>query len=245
MADVPCVDCRESILNAQSSQIGLPNCADPCTTESDCNGQLIPSNCVFSNAALPCIGTTVGTILTDILIATDIKLCQIKESTGTSNVTANDTCYGFLGAKIIAGDGIVTTVINPGACEKLQISEKCWEWNPVIFKPGTKWKNIYPTIDPTNHFQTAEYSNVKECSVRLRGAITNTSAALESVIFILPAGKRPQYIRTFSVNVISGASFLPGFLYIQPTGEVSLVFNSPGGSGTISFDNIQFEVAPN
>ena len=77
--------------------------------------------------------TVLGAITND--VAQDVRMLRVDPATGrlivsaviagTNNgqlkVTASDTTYGYLATKLVAGNGVTLTVINPGANETLQI----------------------------------------------------------------------------------------------------------------------------
>lgn len=246
-----CIDCKPNILNKQSSIIAAPSCNDCDELEVDCGGDYIWTDCVKSNVALSCIETAIGATQTSINQALDTKLCQVLDGTVKVSVSEPDTCPGYLEDKITAGDGItITKEENVSGCQHLVVSEKCWEWNNVIKgtgdgKFGSGWNNLDTSF---TIYQRVQYSNEKECSIRLRGsAYYSQPGQFFPTIFTLPVNKRPSLVRVFSVNVLSSQSpslDLPCLLYIFPTGEVQLQFkfNTSITNITVSLDGIQFEL---
>lgn len=245
-----CTDCKENILSGTPSSIGSPKCNGDCPEAITCV-DIIPSNCVFySGQSLSCDESD-STIPFGVTVTTAIgtlfqMVCAVSNSQ-TVQVTANDTCYGYLASKITSSS-LDISVSSPGACEKLNIEEKCWSWNNVRTSNG----NI-PTIDGTffkkwknSIFQIAQYSNVKECSVKLRGTVQNNSYSnTDKIIFTLPTGFRPLATRRFSVNISNGVSSVPtaiGFIYIYSDGTVVLEYTQPiTGTTVVSLDGIEFE----
>jgi hypothetical protein len=244
-----CPNCKDSLLNKQVSSIPVPECADDCPTEVDCNGISLSTKCVVSDVALDCIDTEVGATQTEINQAFDEKLCQVTESNCTASISNEDNCCGFLSDKIVEGDGINVDVITNGlGCQVLQISETCYEWTNFSASniTGTgnyrnKWAN------GGGNYQLGSYSSVKECTVRLRGTITNNIGTTSSLIGVLPVGRRPAASRRFPVAAFIGNFPIPGiaFVEIANNGEMTL-FIQGLGSGvslvTISLDGIFFEI---
>ena len=108
-------------------------------------------------------------------------------------------------------------------------------------------------------YQTVQHSDVKQCTVRLRGvavaAIANNPGGQVFVvtnILTLPVGYRPALERIFSINVLTANNVLfryqPGFLIVKPSGIVSLEFNINSVSDDVtlqlSLDGIYFEISP-
>jgi hypothetical protein len=254
-----CNPCNKSILSQTESAIGQTQCTQPCPPEITCV-DIIPSNCVFysgSTLSCPSGSTSVnyGVTITEALNTMYQLICQ-NSTSNTVQITANDTCYGYLASKITS-TSLDITITNPGACEKLNIEEKCWgpsPWNSVTFLE--KWKNFSP-YDPSNNWENVTYSNVKECSVKLKGTAYLSSGYNQisnSHIFTLPIGYRPLKLRRFSINISrfvpnSLTSLIPisiGDIWIKPNGNVELLTSPFYNSGslnsiTISFDGIEFE----
>jgi hypothetical protein len=249
-----CPTCKESILSQTESLIGKTQCTQPCPPEITCV-DIIPSNCVFySGPTLSCpSGSTsvnYGVTITEALNTMYQLICQ-NSTSNTVQITANDTCYGFLASKITS-TSLDITIANPGACEKLNIEEKCWTWNTVrkgslgdgIFK--LKWSSA-------PNYQIVQYSNVKECVVKLRGtAKVSTYFSTQKTIFTLPFGKRPASTRRYSVHVSDPSGITPllprniGFIYIYAiTGDVVLELSqllTVAIPVEVSLDGIEFEI---
>jgi hypothetical protein len=258
-----CNPCNKSILSQTPYKIGETQCTQPCPPEITCV-DIIPSNCVFysgSTLSCPSGSTSVnyGVTITEALNTMYQLICQ-NSTSNTVQITANDTCYGYLASKITS-TSLDITVSNQGACEKLNIEEKCWgpsPWNSVTFL--NKWKNLSP-YDPSNNWENVTYSNVKECSVKLKGTaylqnpyyFIGPSANFH--IFTLPIGYRPLKLRRFSVSVsrfdntdpfYSLIPFAVGDVWIKPNGEVYIFTIPPEQFDptigmTVSFDGIEFE----
>lgn len=239
-----CPTCKESILSQTPSLIGQTQCTTDCPEDITCV-DIIPSNCVFySGATLSCpsgnTSVNYGDTVTVALGKMYDLICQ-NSTSNTVQITANDTCYGYLASKITSSS-LDITISNPGACEKLNIEEKCWTWSDITFIPGSKWKTSIP---PTS--QKAQVSNVKECVVRLRGTVyNNTYSSSDKIIFQLPLQKTPSKNRRFSVNISNGVSTVPtniGFIYIYNTGDVVLEYTQNiTGATFVSLDGISFEI---
>jgi hypothetical protein len=247
-----CPTCKESILSQTESLIGKTQCTQPCPPEITCV-DIIPSNCVFySGPTLSCpSGSTsvnYGVTITEALNTMYQLICQ-NSTSNTVQITANDTCYGYLASKITS-TSLDITVSNQGACEKLNIEEKCWTWNTVtkgslgdgIFK--IKWSSA-------PNYQIVQYSNVKECVVKLRGtAKVSTYISTDKTIFTLPFGKRPASTRRYSIHVSEPGGTTPllprniGFIYIYNTGDVVLeLFQLAVAIPVeVSLDGIEFEI---
>ena len=253
-----CNPCNKSILSQTESAIGKTQCTQPCPPEITCV-DIIPSNCVFySGPTLSCpSGSTsvnYGVTITEALNTMYQLICQ-NSTSNTVQITANDTCYGYLASKITS-TSLDITISNPGACEKLNIEEGCRTWynvstnfsfNGGSFMSSSKWKN-YSTRDI--NFQVAGYSSVKGCSVRLRGTVFNDSYTnSDKIIFTLPANFRPLKTVRFSVNVQTPSApqvsliFSAAYLEINNSGEVILLIsNNTAGRYAVSLDGIEIEI---
>jgi hypothetical protein len=237
--------CKNSILNGQKSVIGEPICHDNCGSETDCEGIQTYSDCVGVNPALECIDTPANTSLSDVLVALDTKLCQTQQSSCTVSTDANDTCCGYLGDKLIAGTGVTITkniATASSGCKTLTISTSCFTWNNILPSNSTgtgNFRNKWQSIG--SGFQLAQYSNVKECTIKLRGTVVisgyNNS---KEIIAVLPVA--PLSIKRFSVNILASSGFKPSVIDIYPDGSVKL-FTVPNLSDSISvsLDGISFE----
>lgn len=248
MADCP--ECKDSILNNQTSNIANPKCVD-CDYEVDCEGITTSSACVTVNVALDCIDSEAGDTLTEVLQELDDKVCEAVGGTVKVSVSEPDTCPGYLEDKIIEGDGIeVTKVAGVGNCQTLVISETCRTWTDVL-PLGTgdgKFQNGWFNADPgSNTIQVAQYSSVKECSVRLRGGIKKLVwDGGNTTIFTLPVGKRPEKIRWFHASADFGNSLEPATILIFPNGIVTIALSNSittSEGATSSLDGIEFEIA--
>jgi len=254
--------CKEPIFQNQRSVIGKPECTDDCPEDINCNGEIVSSDCVTVNADLSCIDTEVGAVLTDVLVAINTKICDNLTSTCTASVSAGDNCCGYLSDKITGGDGIQVNVIDNAGCQTLVISETCWTWTNVAPQAGglgqfqNGWRNangntVFAYATAT---QVAGFSNIKECTVKLRGTVYKsiTTQCSNIGIFQLPVGKRPEADRIFSVNLFAALlgdcvySF-PAIIKVDTNGLVSLsavvnVFSPAGVNYFVSLDSIFFEV---
>jgi len=245
-----CNPCNKSIVSQTPSKIGQTQCTQPCPEEITCE-DIIPSNCVFySGSQLICPSGTIsvdyGDTITEALGKMYELICQ-NSTSNTVQVTANDTCYGYLASKIIS-NSLTITVSNPGACEKLSIEEGCWNWNNVL-TPGSgngRFLNLWTNTDLTfSSIQRVQYSNVKGCSVKLRGSFTRDSwNGVTSVIFTLPVGFRPLRTRWFHTTVDAASVGLkPSTVLILPTGEVRISADPFSSTAvTSSLDGIEFEI---
>jgi len=248
-----CPTCKESILSQTPSLIGKTLCNPDCPQDITCE-DIIPSNCVFySGATLSCpSGNTsvpYGVTITEALNTMYQLICQ-NSTSNTVQITANDTCYGYLASKITSSS-LLITVLNPGACEKLNIEEKCRNWISIgpSSTSGTNnfrntWKNY--TTDP--YAQPVEVSTIKECSVKLRGRATNTIHTSECKSYlIMVLATAPAKNRVFSVNVLKlGAScpvVEPKLIIVDKLGNVTLSGGILSGEYVVSFDGIEFECA--
>ena len=246
-----CNPCNKSILSQTESAIGKTQCTQPCPPEITCV-DIIPSNCVFySGPTLSCpsgnTSVNYGVTITSALNTMYQLLCQ-NSTSNTVQITANDTCYGFLASKITS-TSLDITISNPGACEKLNIEEGCPVWNNVSNSNSGdgRFLNSWTNADPTFlTIQRVQYSNVKGCSVKLRGGITRTKRwdGTAFVVFILPFGFRPLRTRWFHATIDSGGSgLLPVTILIRSTGEVEIATDPfTLGFVTSSFDGIEFEI---
>lgn len=251
MATEKCFDCLPGILNKSKSTIAAPICEDCGDYEVDCGGVVTLTPCVISNITLPCVGLDAGVSQSVINLAFDTKLCQVSTGQCTASISNGDNCCGYLSDKIVAGDGIEIEVIDTDGCLTLSISETCYTWTPVTAKgtsPTGSFLKLWVNASSTGEdYQVAQYSNVKECTVRLRGTVINPSYHYlnDNVIFVLPSGLRPLHIRRFSVTVIKTSNATPfsGIIQINPDGSVILY--SPYTSGEsiiVSLDSIFFEI---
>jgi hypothetical protein len=254
-----CPTCKESILSQTPSLIGQTQCTQTCPPDITCV-DIIPSNCVFySGPTLSCpSGSTsvnYGVTITEALNTMYQLICQ-NSTSNTVQITANDTCYGYLASKITSTSLDITITENLGACQKLNIEEGCRTWynvstnssfNGGSFMPFSNWKN-YSTRDI--NFQVAGYSSVKGCSVRLRGTVFNdTYNTSDKIIFTLPAGFTPLKTVRFSVNVQTPSApqvavlFSAAYLEINNSGEVILLIsNNIAGRYAVSLDGIEIEI---
>ena len=246
-----CPTCKESILSQTPSLIGQTQCTQTCPPDITCV-DIIPSNCVFySGPTLICpSGSTsvnYGVTITEALNTMYQLICQ-NSTSNTVQITANDTCYGYLASKITS-TSLDITISNPSACEKLNIEEGCPVWNNVSNSNSGdgRFLNSWTNVDPTFlTIQRVQYSNVKGCSVKLRGSITRTKlwSGTNFVVFILPFGFRPLRTRWFHATIDSGGSgILPVTILIKSTGEVEITTDPfTPGIVTSSFDGIEFEI---
>ena len=247
-----CPTCKESILSQTPSLIGQTQCTQTCPPDITCV-DIIPSNCVFySGPTLSCpSGSTsvnYGVTITEALNTMYQLICQ-NSTSNTIKITELDTCYGYLASKITSTSLDITITQNLGACQKLNIEEGCPVWNDVLNSNSGdgRFLNSWTNADPTFlTIQRVQYSNVKGCSVKLRGSITRTKlwSGTPFVVFILPFGFRPLRTRWFHATIDSGGSgLLPVTILIKSTGEVEIVRDPfTPGFVTSSFDGIEFEI---
>lgn len=248
-----CIDCKPNILNNQQSIIASPLCNDCDELEVDCGGEYIWTDCVKSNVALSCIETAIGATQTSINQALDTKLCQVLDGTVKVSVSEPDTCPGYLEDKITAGDGITITVEeNVSGCQHLVISEKCWEWTTIPSGTGVNklingWKSFSSSgIIGSDTFQVPQYSNEKECLIKLRGSVFIPSFTLSSVI-LMQLSNTPLYDRFYSVVARSSSTniYYYGHILINTSGQVILSLNSGASSIKnliVTLEGIQFEL---
>lgn len=245
-----CPTCKESIISQTPSLIGNTVCNPDCPEDISCE-DIIPSNCVFySGATLSCPSGNTSVNYGDTITVALNKMYQLICQNSTSNtvqITANDTCYGYLGSKITSST-LDITISNPGACEKLNLEEKCRTWTNIEANATTgtnKFRNKWRNYTVANN-QRVQISNIKGCSVKLRGRAYNSInvGCNSSVIMVLSTA--PLKDRVFSVNVIKvGAScptVEPKLIIIDTFGNVSLVGEVLNGSYIVSFDGIEFEI---
>jgi len=96
--------------------------------------------------------------------------------------------------------------------------------------------------------QTAQYSSVKECTVKLRGFVKALKpyTIAKDVIAVLPTGFRPSAIRIFSIVARScDPGYQPIWINILPSGEIKVVgLATPSADCNvyIPLDGIFFEV---
>ncbi len=246
-----CPDCNEGILDNATSNIPTPLCQD-CTQEVNCEGITTSSTCVTVPVALPCIDSSAGDTLTEVLEALDDKVCTAVEGTVKVSVSEPDTCPGYLEDKIIAGDGIEITKSPATGCQILTISEKCWEYTAVTAPSSSdgSFKNGFVNVGGQN--EVGAYSNNKECVVKLRGLVQkDASACITYIAFVIPAtdsnGKnlRPAKTRVFPVisdNTLAGVcNFSSGWIIIDSSGNVSFK-TEEAGIHKIPLDGISWEV---
>ena len=248
-----CPTCKESIISQTPSLIGQTQCTTDCPEDITCE-DIIPSNCVFysgSQLICPSGNTSVdyGDTITVALGKMYDLICQNSTSC-TVAVTPDDTCCGYLGNSGLPagsqGNKIrsqsLSINIAGNDCQYLSIEEKPWSWTDASLQNG--WTNASGFFA----FQNAQYSNVKENIVRLRGAITKNSISGCTLqkIFTLPASRVPLRVRLFSINLIlisnSCWRFSPAQIFIANDGTVNLL--TGGGEFKniiVSLDGISFE----
>lgn len=220
---------------------------------------IITSQCVVYNGAnLDCSSVSTNDPLNTVISKLDALICSAIPPSGacTVKINSNDTCCGYLENKIVSDTLTITSVDGPiPNCKYLTIEERCWTFTNVAPSCGStgcfrnNWTNF------ANGYQVAGYSNVKECVVKLRGAVTKMleSTCINELLFILPIGRRPLFIRQFSVNVNLLGGFVPGVnctklpavINIDSNGNVNLIFDhrvSGGEFVLVSLDSIEFEI---
>lgn len=251
-----CPTCKESILSQTKSLIVETQCTQPCPPEITCE-DFIASNCVYySGATLSCPSGNTSVNYGDTVTVALTKMYELLCQNSTSNtvqITANDTCYGYLASKITS-TSLAITISNPGACEKLNIEEKCWTWNTIGVSAGDgnfntikKWKSYSNSgLLGASDYQSVQYSSVKQCTVKLRGTAYNNSYTNSStLVATLPIGFRPLKTRRYSVNYIvyGGSSAVnPGIVEINNVGQIYFYSNNlTSGNYLVSLDGIEFE----
>ena len=243
-----CPTCKESIISQTPSLIGKTECTSDCPEAITCQ-DIIPSNCVFySGSNLSCSGVVFGDTVTVAINKLDAAICQGSTQKCRVSIDFNDTCCNYLGGKLIAGTGITITRNideNTAGCKTLTISEGCNTWNDVgaSSSSGTgNFRNGWVNTDPLGiTIQKAQYSNVKGCTVKLRGLIKITSFNNSKIIIlVLPASFVPPVIRRFSITVKAGLLF-PAYIDIYPSGEVKLFGIPAKDIVELSLDGIFFE----
>lgn len=248
-----CTDCRDSILNNQTSTIGQPSCNDNCSEDISCEGIGTYSNCVEVNVALDCSETNVGDNLSTVLQAIDTKLCQSTQNNCTVKVSAEDCGCGYLENKISAGVGITITKItqSPSNCQTLQINT-----NPATLV----WNNITlpSTFTTISGFQIPQYSNKDELGrVWFRGSFTisggnsMTAGSIVNLTTVLPVGSRPLFNRVCSggyykpKNTSASIDISPSYVIFLNTGVIA-VKNIQGveidGKSVITLDGFYIDV---
>lgn len=214
-----CPTCKGNLLIKTPSIIGSPKCNPDCPESIGCEFITFTECVVYNGQELPCIGINNGDTANEILSQLESIICELGNTNScTSKISSTDECCGYLEDKIVGGNGItiVTETDNLG-CSTLVISETCWTWNNISFSTG--WRNY------NNSYQTVQYSNVKECTVELRGVALCPSYANElsnGLIATLPAGFRPVNRRSYPivVNSASPSGYFAGFVEIFPTGQI-------------------------
>jgi hypothetical protein len=165
---MPCLDC----LNDEKTLIAQPNCGSNCPEYVGCDDDL-NANCVTVTPALPCIGTAANTPLTEVLQATDAKLCQSTSNLNACKVkvSANDECCDYLGNKISVTNGLVKTILRQeNNCETVNIAHPTWNTVEI-----TSFQN--PFVSGQNNLIKAKASTYftgtqRVHEVKLSGVIT-------------------------------------------------------------------------
>lgn len=248
-----CPTCKESIFSQTKSLIGETQCTQPCPPEITCE-DFIASNCVYySGPTLSCPSGSVSINYSDTITVALNKLYQLICQNSTSNtikITELDTCYGYLSSKITSSS-LDITIANQGACEKLNIEEKCWG-------PWTELTNANSGLSSKwewagGNYEKPAVSSIKGCSVKLAGAIKlKTLQSITSttvIIGTLPVGKTPVKDRVFSANILTSFAapynVLPCVITIvASTGKITL--GHPWSTTTLTgitvfLDGIEFE----
>lgn len=243
-----CPTCKESIISQTPSLIGKTECTSDCPEAITCQ-DIIPSNCVFySGNNLSCSGIAFGDTVTIAISKLDAAICQGSTQKCTVSIDIKDTCCSYLGGKLIAGTGITidrNIPENTAGCKTLTISEGCNTWNTIQASSASgtgRFRNKWQSIDPTGTtFQIAQYSDVKGCTVKLRGTVVISGYnSTKEVIAVVP--NAPTSVRRYNVNVLASSGFKPTVIDIYPSGEIKLF--SVGGfsdSISVSLDGIFFE----
>ena len=216
-----CKDCKDSILNKQTSALGNPKCNGNCSEDITCDGNTVNSNCVIVNADLDCVGIEVGDTLTDTLVALNEK-CQETIDSGSAckvKIDADDTCCGFLEDKISSTTLDVEVSAEGRACKHLTIEEKDWTW-VNISNLKSPWKNLK---NPQPSAATLQYG-YKNNEVRFKGQVYTEVATGSSQLLsaALPTTVRPSERKVFTTTYSDGASVLIINITVQTTGIINI-----------------------
>lgn len=165
---MPCLDC----LDDSKTLIPAPECQGDCPDDLGCV-DIVNSNCVIVNPALPCVNQTSGVNLSTALQAIDAKLCQNSSNVSTCKVkvSATDECCDFLNPKIGVGNGLTKSIVRNNNCEVLTISHPTWSdvnFNQVL-NPFSLGLNGLYVPKASTYFNGSQ--RVHE--VKLNGAFTS------------------------------------------------------------------------
>ncbi len=201
-----CTNCKDSILNNQSSSIPNPICQDDCPEDVGCDIQLA-SNCIYLNTgALDCLGLENGSTLNQFISAVE-NLCEQTVSGSNDfklKVSASDTCGGYLFDKLTSSTlDIIKT--PPSGCQILTIDEKSVVTNNITLQAN--WINGN-TIS-VNYTQSTH--SLKSGRVNLGGQIVYNGTAIQTIAFILPSSVRPPKTKIFTYLAMTPKPFGIGF----------------------------------
>lgn len=225
-----CKDCRDSILNSQSTTISTPSCQDECSSDVSCEGISTYSSCVEVNVALSCIDSDSGANLSDVLTDLDTKICQTQTENCTVKIDANDTCCGYLANKITVDTGITKTINDLDGCKNIELSISCPVWNNAVLQ--SKWTN------KSSDFQSLQYSTEVGCIVRVRGVIKNPSFN-NTYIWVTTLPYAPLKKRVYGgfmyLDTISG-TYKAGAITIDTDGKLYVSINGSGNYQTVPIE---------
>lgn len=194
-----CSDCKDSILSNQKATLPEPQCQGDCP-EINCNGIGTYTDCVILNDTYSCIVPS-GSTLSEALEEINTKLCAATNDGCGVQVTADDTCCGFLGnpsgatdsqGNKIRSESLAINIEGPsGTCQYLSIEEKDWTWVSLASKISVNWES--DGVDPAYGYRNNTITGKGE--IRFRGHIKrkNTSTVSIPLVFTgtLPSNIRP------------------------------------------------------
>ena len=231
---MPCLDC----LDDSKTLIQAPECLGDCPDDLGCV-DIVNSNCVIVNPALPCVNQTSGVNLSTALQAIDAKLCQNSSNVNSCKVkvSATDTCCDFLEPKITVANGLIKTKTGgTPSCETVQISHPTWNtvnFTAPLLSPAFSLGIIGGLNTPKAHTYFTGTQRVHE--VKLTGLISvnldglplnfkNNLTKLTSLPLGIPAPKE-DYFCSYS-KVLLGGNVMIAEIVIG--GQLTLAFDTGG-----------------
>lgn len=100
------------------------NCNPPTTCTDGCY-DILDSKCVvFKQPTLVCTNIEQNDTVEEAIIKLDTAICDIANGGDDKyvRITTNDTTSGYLSTKLVAGDNITFTTLNPGLNEQIRVS---------------------------------------------------------------------------------------------------------------------------
>jgi hypothetical protein len=100
------------------------NCNPPTTCTDGCY-DILDSKCVvFKQPTLVCTNIEQNDTVEEAIIKLDAAICDIANGGDDKyvRITTNDTTSGYLSTKLVAGDNITFTTLNPGLNEQIRVS---------------------------------------------------------------------------------------------------------------------------